>query len=606
MKNKLYIYAFAAMAAMSLGSCSDFLDADNKTAGGQTADDYFSTAQGLTSFRTYAYYSLRKVVAQTTIFEDGTDLYIRVRSQTPSSFQQYSVSAEDVEVKNLYISAYGVINNANGLLQYGGEDSQYAPDARFLRAYGYYILTQQFGAVPLSTTYINNANREYPRASLSEIYDFLISDLTPLASDSRLPKEDLNGNVSQRAVCALLSKICLAAGWDMQTTLANAVQGTYNKVDASRNYFTESAEWAEKAIANGAVSTLALSFEDKWSPFNEANGEEIWSVQYAREGFPGDATNGGHGLQNDFGSYYGNSVSTGYKYALSSKAPSLKSVYLWDENDTRYEGTFMTTFYNYSGDWAKSGYFAYYNNKENRSTMPIGLWYAPYYTSTADAEKFIADNKERFARGEAVNDVMAFIVGDPMTVYTFKADGSYTKSSSSYIDYQTKVYSAPSVKKFDDAATIQDNTNSSNCYRDIVLFHLSDMYLTAAEAYYMSGNEAKALDYINVVRRRSSAPAIQSLAAYQPAYSVSGNFQIGFLDLLLDERARELYGENQRWMDLRRTRQLVRYNIEFNSLIPDVAAMSNPIGEVKWYRPIPAEEISSNSGMTTEDQNPGY
>ena len=69
---------------------------------------------------------------------------------------------------------------------------------------------------------------------------------------------------------------------------------------------------------------------------------------------------------------------------------------------------------------------------------------------------------------------------------------------------------------------------------------------------------------------------------------------------------RELYGENQRWMDLRRTRQLVRYNIEFNSLIPDVAAMSNPIGEVKWYRPIPAEEISSNSGMTTEDQNPGY
>ena len=59
-------------------------------------------------------------------------------------------------------------------------------------------------------------------------------------------------------------------------------------------------------------------------------------------------------------------------------------------------------------------------------------------------------------------------------------------------------------------------------------------------------------------------------------------------------------------MNLRRTRQLVRYNVEFNYLIPDAAAMSNPIGESKWYRPIPTEEISSNTAMTAEDQNPGY
>ncbi len=608
MKNKLYIYAFAAMTAISLGSCSDFLDADNKTAGGQTADEYFSTAEGLKSFRNYAYYSLKNIVAQTTIFEDGTDLYIRVRSQSPSEFQQYSLSPENGDVKSLYISAYGVINNANGILEYGGQDSQYAPDARFLRAYGYYILTQHFGAVPLSKGYINNANLEYPRTPLNEIYQFLIEDLTPLATDSRLPKEDLEGNASQRAVCALLSKICLAAGWDLQTTLGNASQGTYSKnIDNSNNYFSQAAQWAEMAISGGSVSNLSLAFADKWAPANENNGEVIWAVQYAREGFPGDPTNSGHGLQNDFGSYYGNSTSTGYKYCTSSKAPSTKSIYLWADNDQRYEGTFMTTFYNYSNDdWANTGYFSYYNNAGNRDKLPIGLWYAPYYMTTAEAEKYIADNTARFAKGDAVNDVYAFIVGDPMTVYTFKSDGSYTKSTSGYIDYQTKVYGAPCVKKFDDPGTIQDNTNSSNCYRDIVIFHLSDMYLTAAEAYYMNGEEGKALAYINDVRARSGAERLSSMSAYAPEYSVSASFQLNSLDLILDERARELYGENHRWMDLRRTRQLVRYNVEFNYLIPDAAAMSNPIGEIKWYRPIPTEEISSNTAMTAEDQNPGY
>ena len=100
--------------------------------------------------------------------------------------------------------------------------------------------------------------------------------------------------------------------------------------------------------------------------------------------------------------------------------------------------------------------------------------------------------------------------------------------------------------------------------------------------------------------------ALASFGAYQPEYSTSGSFKMTDLDLILDERARELYAEGQRWMDLRRTKQLVRYNVEFSEYISAASDMANNKGEIKWYRPIPANEISANSGISQADQNPGY
>ena len=151
----------------------------------------------------------------------------------------------------------------------------------------------------------------------------------------------------------------------------------------------------------------------------------------------------------------------------------------------------------------------------------------------------------------------------------------------------------------------QNNNNS--CYRDVLLFHLSDMYLTAAEANLMAGEEGVALDYINAVRRRAKALELSSFDAYKPMYLLPDNYMVTALDVVLDERARELFGENEgRWVDLRRTKQLVRYNVTFNTWIGSVADMSNNRGEIKWLRPIPQGEISTNEGIGQENQNPGY
>ena len=198
---------------------------------------------------------------------------------------------------------------------------------------------------------------------------------------------------------------------------------------------------------------------------------------------------------------------------------------------------------------------------------------------------------------------MAAILSNPVVKYTFDENGKWTKSTISVEDFNLLTNNGVCVRKYDDPESAQ--LAGSNDYRDIVLFHVSDMYLIAAEAYLMAGNESAALEKVNAVRARAGVSAV-AFDSYSVAYSLPAGFKLNKLDVILDERARELYAERQRWMDLRRTKQLVRYNVAFNDYVASSAAMKNNKGEIKWYRPIPTSELNSNTALTTADQNPGY
>lgn len=600
MKKILYISAMALAAGAALTSCSDFLEAENKSAGGQTADQYFSTPEGLAAWRTNAFYALRAIATKIDINEQGTDLYWPSRGRGESEFSRYDLNPESSAVKSYFSACLELVNAANGLIHYGGDT--YKCDALFLRSLGYYYLTQHFGPVYYSTEYINDANRDYPRTDLKEIYDNCLNDLQEIYSLAP-DKKTNDGTVNKQAVAALAAKIALAAAWDLETSLTDAAAGSYNV--SGTTYAAKAKDWASKAIQG---VNLTQSFEQKWSPANEdANPETFFSVQYDRASFPG--TNGGHGFQNDFGSYYGDISTTFMKSVGSDKVPSLKSLYLWDKGDERYEATFMTTFYNTAGTWGTEGYYAYYNATDaQKATMPIAYYYAPYYVTKAEFEAKLKEMADRFPSGLKV-EPHAYLMANPVVAYTFK-DGKFQADNSTstggaaynYATLQTRMNYTPCVKKWDDPETAQSNGNTTECYRDIVLLHASDLYLVAAEACMLQGDEAGALDYVNKVRARAKASQLSSVAAYDPAYSYTG--QMRMVDLILDERARECYAECSRWMDLRRTRQLVKYTVAYNCLVDNVDAMSTQ-GKVKWYRPIPADEISSNisEGMY---QNEGY
>ena len=612
MKRNIYISVIAALfAGFTMTACSDFMEAENKSAGGQTAEQYFN--KDASSLLTAAYSSLKNYGFNLDLFSRGTDLYIHTRGKSVSDFDTYTFNTENSNITNFYSNVYRTINLSNGVINYAGADSQLGQEARFLRNYGYYLLTQQFGSVPYITEYINSAERSYPRTPLNEIYSAMIEDLTNLYNNSSLEAQSHIGKASKQAVAALLAKVYLAAGWDLDTTLGDATQGTYNVTGTSN--FSQAAAWAEKAI-NGIG--LTMSFEDKWSPFNEGNAEEIFSIQYERNGYGGDIISGGHSMHGAFGGYYGAYDASGIKGSSSEDCQSQKSMYLFEKGDNRYAATYMMVMYNSSFDasgkptWGTEGYYAYYNAKEKLNTLPICRVYFPYYYTESEVQAWIDAHQDQLIADKEKycnSDVRISLLTLPqVTNWVYAQDNTgaakWTKSKVSIADYNVQVNNGACVKKFDDANA--DFTNQANNYRDIVVMHVSDQYLIAAEAYLMAGQSAQALEKINAVRGRAGLAALSSFSAYQPEYSTTGNFAIKDIDLILDERARELYAEGHRWMDLRRTKQLVRYNVQFSEYVSDAAAMANNKGEIKWYRPIPANEISANTGISLEDQNPGY
>lgn len=481
---------------------------------------------------------------------------------------------------------------------------------QFVRSYCYYILTQQFGAVPYRLEYINSADREYPRTPLKEVYDGILTDLdAAIAAGTLKPSfAEANGRASVQACQALACKVALAAGWDLGTT-ANIDNGTFTINDKA--YFAKAISYGEQLVN---VNSLTISFAEKWNAFTADNCvENYFAVQYDRAGYPGVASEGGHGLQNTFATYFG-SPSTGQKYVNSEMAMTEKAMKLWSKGDDRQEATFMRINLNATGSdtWGDEGYYAAYGDKAN--SCDICWVYFPFYVTVAEIEAFAAANAERLQKHNNVNEPKIYRIGtetsSDIVMYSINADGTLgaptTKSYADQIDNGLNFM--PCVKKWDDPSSgFVDGTNTSNCYRDVIVLHTSDIMLCMAEAHHMNGEDAKALGYINAVRKRANAGELANLAAYEPDYVESAGFanaSLAMIDLILDERGRELYAENERWMDLRRTKQLVRYNREFNRYYTEV---NMGAGEnAKILRPIPQAEINANDALTAEDQNKGY
>jgi len=577
---KKYIYIFT-VCALVLTGCN-FLEPDNKTAANQTAESVFS--EDPSALRIYAYSLLKKVVTYTSLYEDGTDLYLPANKKTASDYDQYTFNAEDANVKGLYSACYAAINAAHCCMHYDALN-EYEAEMRWIRCYCYYVLTQQFGGVPYVTEYINNSNTSYPRENLIDEYDKIIADLTEIAGDANLSADGKDGIVSVAAVNALLAKVNLAAGWDAERAGQDGAK-----------YFTAAVAAAQKLTTGFDLS--ALSFDSKWSPSNEQNAEVIFAVQYDRAGWKGETKTGGHGLQNTFGSYYGDCTTTGLKYSDSYHCINPKAAYLWDAADARWDGTFMTEMLNSTkGGWGTEGYFAYYNVADH-SDLPVAERFFPGTATANTVSAYKSANAARLQKGDCHNDVYVIhytypqisVNGAGQAFVTFINSGS-----------TSGMFSAPSVKKFDDPSTECIALNKTNSYRDIVILHMSDLFLVEAEAQLKLGKETEALALVNAVRARSGAAPVASFASYNPAWkalTLYQNFTIQPIDLILDERARELFAEGHRWMDLHRTGQLERYNQTFNYHLNGHA--------VKTYRPIPQAEINANTALTADDQNPEW
>lgn len=609
--------AFAALASVALTGCSDALDADNKSNGGQNAEDYFSENPEL--MIPTAYDKLRKFAFQVDMHDAASDMYMCPRSGSDTEFARFAITSETSALNDYYKEAYAMIKYANGLIHYGGEGSECAQHGVFLRNYAFFLLTQQFGAVPYITHFIQDGEVNYPRTPLDEIYPGMIEELTDLYNTTTFTTNKHNGEFNKQAVAALLAEVCLAAGWDLGTTVTDYAAGTYSVKDTK--YFVEAAKWAETAI-NG--TNLSMSYAQKWDPYNEGNAEEIFSVNYSRAAAIGDVETGGHYMHNNYTCYFDNPLKTGMKPIKSGGLylPSEKAVMLFEKGDKRFEALFMTTIYNAKSDgstaaWGKEGgYFAPYFPDAKLDEMRIACKVFPYYTTDDEVDAWFASHKEQIKAPQTIGDTdlydygvvnpLAMRLSENADIWDFNKDGSVTKRGAmSYLDYsKTAGINSLSCKKWDDPETPQRSSDGN--YRDIVLFHVSKSYLNAAEAYLLAGDNGKALSKLNDVRKRAGLNALGSFGDYNPDYTVPSTFTTTALDVILDEYARECYAEQDRWRELRRTHQLIRYNIAFNWAITSLEQMKGADGVFRTLRPIPQNVISNNNAITDADQNPGY
>jgi hypothetical protein len=151
---------------------------------------------------------------------------------------------------------------------------------------------------------------------------------------------------------------------------------------------------------------------------------------------------------------------------------------------------------------------------------------------------------------------------------------------------------APYITKW--SAFDPRDTFGYGMWKDFILMRLAETYLLRAEARFNQGNTSGAADDINELRNRANATPVDV-----------GDVT---LDYILDERARELIGEENRRATLVRTGTLVTRATTLSgstTLANGNIETTNGLTSKHLLLPIPQLEIDLNKDAKLE-QNPGY
>lgn len=539
MKKRLY-YILSFVILFSIASCSDFLEKENLS--NVDADTYYKTSDGYEALVNACYSNTREIYGhEAWMFCAGTDMYVEGRDAQPEGLSEYRyLTSSDPYVYDFYCRCYAAIKAFNMAEYYNSQTeqtdvtSQRLGEILYLRGNTYFLLVQTFGGVGMIKDMLQEPMLAISRSSAEEVYNEIIVDLEK--AETLCVDESYSGRATKRAVQHLLAKVYLTRGYESF---------------ALSDDFSKAASYADKAINS---EELTIPFADLWKPGNDLNSEVLFSVQYSEGSISSDPMTMGNKQSFYFGPYMGGSEGAGdFPYRSYTLCPTNYLLSLYEETDERWGATFMTTIY-------KDGYYEIYRN-DDLTNSDVMHYYAPHWASTQA-------------------DSLAYVTEHPGADFHYFDDLEASKSSN-------KDFESIAIRKFDDPSSLFSISSSS---RDIVIARLSETYLIAAEAYYMSDPaSATAVDRLNAVRERANASIKSSID----------------MDDILDERAMELAGEYHRWFDLKRTGTLVDRCVSYNKDIVSSDFFSGSGGEQKILRPIPQEALDLNRSDDYK-QNPAY
>jgi len=540
----LPVLAVLLTLTVGLSACDSFVDQQVRS---QVSSSYLQTAEGFNAAVNGSYTSLREwygkeIGGTMTVF--GTDTYQQGSDGSWKHYDSYTgqLSPTDGFAEDLWSDMYEGINTTNTVINRSGNIEglsqdvidQRVAEAKFIRAHHYFVLVRTYGAVHLTTEETEGVETSATRAPLSDIYNQIVTDLRDAIGV--LPVEaDQYGRATKPAAEHLLSKVLLARGYS----------------DAAQSSDWADAEGLAETVINSYDFRLLDDFGDVFALDNQQNDEVIWAVQYDQN----QLINGGG---NNFHLYFlmeydvrpgmSRNVRDGRPWKRFRPTEFTLDTLMSDRtNDVRWDRSFKDVFVsNNPGTYTCDGV---------ECTIAEGdtALYLPGF------EMPQAEQEER--------DYMV-----------------YTPS-----EYTDKVY--PTLTKHLDPnrPTINDPRGS----RDFLAMRLAETHLIAAEAELQQGKMGQAADHINNVRVRA---ARESVSGSEAAMRVSAG-EID-LDLILNERGRELLGEMKRWFDLVRTNQLVERVRDHNPFgAPNIQDYHN-------LRPIPQSQRDRTEGEFP--QNPGY
>lgn len=149
-----------------------------------------------------------------------------------------------------------------------------------------------------------------------------------------------------------------------------------------------------------------------------------------------------------------------------------------------------------------------------------------------------------------------------------------------------------SLYKYSGSISLAGDGKSTNTAVNIKVIRSSEMYLIAAEAAFRLGDKEKAAALLNPIRRRAPALAPATAAGIT-------------LDMILDEKSKELFGEGHRFFDVIRNNMTITFNDEIIGTNISIRPKTIDRTYFKTVLPISIEEINANPGIAAQ-QNSGY
>ncbi|MBL7813943.1 MAG: RagB/SusD family nutrient uptake outer membrane protein [Saprospiraceae bacterium] len=567
LKKSVMIFGTIAFLFVSQ-SCKDVLKEDVIS---NIGNDYLNTAAGFNAAVNAAYSSLRAYYGSQqglTFTEYGTDIYATGADGGYKGFHFYDTQLNSSVdwIASLWDELYRGINTCNAVIDRsktitGVTDAvknQRVAECRYLRGLYYFLLYMHWGGVDLRLTETLTPSKQTTRATDKAMFDAIIADLEAAYPALEAKKASSEYGRATKPACGhLLGYVYL--------TRNNTSSKGADDVNKAVTYLSD--------VVNGSYGfSLLPDFASVFDENNQVNNEVVWAVQYTTDpatntpAADNNGNTGGNNLHLFFGMQYdvqaGMQRDVFYGRPFKRLRPTkylIETAFADRTNDSRFKKSFRDTWLsNKAGTYSA---FSLDNSKTGSLTYKTG-----------DTTMLIVSN-EMPKEERALRKYQVITPG-------FATTGGYFNEAIFY-----------TLTKFFD--TKRPDLTYTHGSRDYFVFRLADTKLLLAEAYLLAGKRAEALVQVNDVRKRAA------FAGKEAAMTIT-DAQLS-MDYIMEERARELCGEQIRWLDLKRWGKLVERVKLYN---PQAAAN---IKDIHNLRPIPQAQIDrTEGGSTAFPQNPGY